>query len=59
MLELFKDRTVIIATHRLHWLNDMDYVIHINKGHIEDFEKIETFKNSYKYKDLKNSLMGE
>lgn len=59
LLELFKDRTVIIATHRLHWLNDMDYVIHINKGHIEDFEKIETFKNSDKYKDLKNSLMGE
>jgi len=34
MLPLFDDRLVIFATHRLHWLNQMDWVVVIDDGQI-------------------------
>lgn len=34
MLPLFEDRLVIFATHRLHWLNQMDWVIVLAHGQI-------------------------
>lgn len=37
MLPLMKDHLVIFATHRLHWLQDLDYVIVLEDGHIADY----------------------
>ena len=34
MLPLMKDRLVIFATHRLHWMDDMDQVIVLDRGRI-------------------------
>lgn len=34
MLELFKDKFVFIATHRLHWMKHMDQVLVFDKGRI-------------------------
>ncbi|MGX7111847.1 thiol reductant ABC exporter subunit CydD [Gemella cuniculi] len=58
LLELFDKRTVIIATHRLHWLNNMDYVVNLSVGNLVDFEKISEFKKSGKYGKLKSNLVG-
>lgn len=59
LLELFEGRTVIIATHRLHWLNNMDYILHLEGGKLIDFEEIITFKNTNRYKELRKTLIGE
>ena len=34
MLELFKDKFVLIATHRLHWMKDMDDILVFEQGDI-------------------------
>ena len=34
MLPLFEDRLVFFATHRLHWMIDMDYIIVLDHGEI-------------------------
>lgn len=34
MLNCMRGKLVFFATHRLHWLNDMDYVIVLEDGHI-------------------------
>ena len=58
LLELFKGRTVIIATHRLHWLNNVDYVLNLEQGKVSDFEKVAEFKNSPRFAELKANLVG-
>jgi len=58
LLELFKGRTVIIATHRLHWLNNVDYVLNLKQGKVSDFEKVTEFKNSPRFEELKANLVG-
>ena len=58
LLELFKGRTVIIATHRLHWLNNVDYVLNLEQGKVIDFEKVVDFKNSPRFENLKTNLVG-
>ncbi|ERK58992.1 thiol reductant ABC exporter, CydD subunit [Gemella bergeri ATCC 700627] len=58
LLELFKERTVIIATHRLHWLNNTDYIVHLDSGKVADYEKISDFKASDRYNKLKENLVG-
>ena len=58
LLELFKGRTVIIATHRLHWLNNVDYVLNLEQGKVSDFEKVVEFKNSPRFEELKANLVG-
>ena len=58
LLELFKGRTVIIATHRLHWLHNVDYVLNLEHGKVVDFEKVIDFKNSPRFEKLKNNLVG-
>ena len=58
LLQLFEGRTVIIATHRLHWLNNMDYIVNLENGMIADFERIVDFKQSLRYINLKNNLVG-
>ncbi len=32
MLPLFKDRLIFFATHRLHWMSEMDYVLVLQEG---------------------------
>lgn len=34
MLQLFESKLVILATHRMHWMNDMDRVLLIEQGQI-------------------------
>jgi ATP-binding cassette, subfamily C, bacterial CydD len=34
MLKLFKNKLVFLATHRLHWMKEMDQIIVMNKGKI-------------------------
>ena len=58
LLQLFEGRTVIIATHRLHWLNNMDYIVNLENGMIADFERIVDFKQGLRYVNLKNNLVG-
>lgn len=36
MLPLFENRLVILATHRLHWMADMDHIIVMDKGTIAE-----------------------
>ncbi|MUV36384.1 ATP-binding/permease protein CydC [Lentibacillus sp. JNUCC-1] len=36
MREVFRDRQVILATHRLHWMNDMDYIYMLKEGMIAE-----------------------
>lgn len=36
MLELFRDRLVFLATHRLHWMPDMDWIIVLQDGKVAD-----------------------
>lgn len=59
LLKLFDGKTVIIATHRLHWLNNMDYILHLSNGNIVTFDKLANYKNSSSYTELKHSLGGE
>lgn len=58
LLHLFKGKTVIIATHRLHWLNDMDYILHLENGKIKDLDSLKNYKYTSKYLGLKESLIG-
>src|SRR5699024_11366874 len=34
LLELFKDKLMVIATHRLHWMQDLDYIYMLDEGEI-------------------------
>ncbi|WP_374019825.1 thiol reductant ABC exporter subunit CydD [Paenibacillus thiaminolyticus] len=36
MLELFQDRLVFLATHRLHWMPDMDWIIVLQDGKVAE-----------------------
>ncbi|WGU93498.1 thiol reductant ABC exporter subunit CydD [Paenibacillus dendritiformis] len=36
MLELFRDRLVFLATHRLHWMPDMDWIIVLEDGKVAE-----------------------
>ncbi len=34
MLHLFKNKLVFLATHRLHWMREMDYILVLQHGHL-------------------------
>ncbi|UHA75495.1 thiol reductant ABC exporter subunit CydD [Paenibacillus sp. 481] len=36
MLNLFADKLVLLATHRLHWMPDMDFIIVLDEGQIAE-----------------------
>ncbi|PEC21371.1 thiol reductant ABC exporter subunit CydD [Bacillus cereus] len=36
MLRLFKGKLVFLATHRLHWMKQMDHILILNKGEIKE-----------------------
>lgn len=37
MLPLFEHKLVILATHRLHWMQDMDRVVVMEQGHVAEY----------------------
>ncbi len=36
MLRLFNGKLVFLATHRLHWMKQMDYILILNKGEMKE-----------------------
>lgn len=49
MLPLMKDHLVIFATHRLHWMKEMDYILVMDHGKLVEqgtFDELEK-KNGY------------
>ncbi|MCH4009360.1 thiol reductant ABC exporter subunit CydD [Companilactobacillus sp.] len=60
MEQLFKDHLVIFATHRLHWIKEMDYVIVMDDGEIvEQGTPIELRSHQGAYSDLIENMRGE
>ncbi|TPR18061.1 thiol reductant ABC exporter subunit CydD [Apilactobacillus timberlakei] len=60
MLPIFKDHLVIFATHRLHWMNDMDYILVMENGNlVEQGKPEELLKRSGKYHQLVDEIRGE
>lgn len=59
MLPLMSDRLVIFATHRLHWLNQMDVIVVMEKGRVAEVGSYQELlaKKGYLYQ-LKHA-MGE
>jgi ATP-binding cassette subfamily C protein CydD len=60
MEKLFKNHLVIFATHRLHWIKEMDYVIVMDNGQIaEQGTPAELSRHNGAYKQLINNMRGE
>ncbi|TPR41496.1 thiol reductant ABC exporter subunit CydD [Apilactobacillus micheneri] len=60
MLPIFKDHLVIFATHRLHWMNEMDYILVMENGKlVEQGNPKELLKQSGKYRQLVDEIRGE
>lgn len=60
MLPLMQDRLVFFATHRLHWLREMDYILVMNHGQLVEqgtFDELEK-KNGY-FTNLMHGMRGE
>lgn len=59
MLPLMSDRLVIFATHRLHWLNQMDVIVVMEKGRVAEVGSYQELlaKKGYLYQ-LKNAMGG-
>lgn len=60
MLPLMEQRLVIFATHRLHWLREMDYILVMNHGQLVEqgtFDELEK-KNGY-FTALMQGMRGE
>ncbi|MOA11087.1 putative ABC transporter ATP-binding protein [compost metagenome] len=36
MLPLFEGKLVLLATHRLHWMRDMDHIIVMDQGRVAE-----------------------
>ena len=52
MLPLFEDRRVIIATHRLHWMREMDWILVLDHGKLVEegtHEQLSARKTSVYY----------
>ncbi|HLR59218.1 MAG TPA: thiol reductant ABC exporter subunit CydD [Pseudogracilibacillus sp.] len=55
ILELFKDKLLIIATHRLHWMQNLDYIYMLEKGEIiAEGKDTDLLKTSEAYQLLNN-----
>jgi ATP-binding cassette subfamily C protein CydD len=60
MEQLFKDHLVIFATHRLHWIKEMDYVIVMDDGEIvEQGTPGELGNHQGAYSDLIENMRGD
>ncbi|WP_367341619.1 thiol reductant ABC exporter subunit CydD [Limosilactobacillus sp.] len=59
MLPLMKDRLVIFATHRLHWMNEMDYILVMNHGQlVEQGTQQDLLAENGYFKDLVDQMRG-
>jgi ATP-binding cassette, subfamily C, bacterial CydD len=60
MLQLFKGKLVFFATHRLHWMLDMDLIIVLDQGKIVEIGTHEQLirKNSTYYQLVKTQMEG-
>lgn len=59
MKKLFKNKLVFIATHRLHWVNEMDYILVMEDGQLtEKGTHEELIKKHGAYRRLVNSYVG-
>lgn len=60
MEELFKNHLVIFATHRLHWIKEMDYVVVMDDGEIvEQGTPKELGSHEGAYSDLIENMRGD
>ncbi|KRN13017.1 ABC transporter ATP-binding protein [Fructilactobacillus fructivorans] len=60
MVPIFKDHLVIFATHRLHWMNEMDYILVMEDGKIvEQGTQSELTKQNGAYKRLISEIRGD
>ena len=60
MEELFKNHLVIFATHRLHWIKEMDYVIVMDNGQIaEQGTPEELSRHNGAFEQLITNMRGE
>lgn len=60
MLPLMQDKLVFFATHRLHWLKEMDYILVMNQGQLVEqgtFAELQQ-KNGY-FSQLMKGMRGE
>lgn len=59
ILPLFKNKLVFLATHRLHWLEQMDLIVVLNEGKVEGIGSHEALleKNTY-YQELLREMRG-
>lgn len=59
ILELFKDKLMVIATHRLHWMQDLDYIYMLDEGEIiASGTEIDLLETSEAYQLLNNRKRG-
>ncbi len=60
LVPLFANRLVLFATHRLHWLNEMDWVIVVQAGRIvAQGTPTDLAANSAAYQELVHKMRGE
>ncbi|MEV2677505.1 thiol reductant ABC exporter subunit CydD [Paenibacillus larvae] len=60
MLELFQDKLVFFATHRLHWMRDMDIILVMHRGQVAEtgtHEELLTRKGIY-YNMIQSQMEG-
>ncbi|WP_203364037.1 thiol reductant ABC exporter subunit CydD [Bacillus sp. REN10] len=59
-LHLFENKLVLLATHRLHWMLEMDYIYFLNKGRIvEEGTHEELMKKKGQYYQMVKIQMGD
>lgn len=59
MLPLMDNRLVLIATHRLHWLHQMDYILVVDQGQIVEMGSYEELlSNKSTFYHLKTAMGG-
>lgn len=60
MLQLFKEKLVFFATHRLHWMLDMDQILVLDRGRLVEMGTHEQLmeKQSFYYQLVKSQMEG-
>ena len=58
LLPLFSDRLVVFATHRLHWVDQMDLVLVMESGHLVQSGSPDQLKGTQGYLALASAING-
>ncbi|POH11081.1 thiol reductant ABC exporter subunit CydD [Fructilactobacillus sanfranciscensis] len=59
MLPIFRNHLVIFATHRLHWMQNMDYILVMDEGKlVEQGTPVELINRNGIYKELIDEIRG-